>query len=333
MGLKVAHVGSYFELDNDIVKQMYRSLASFSDLSVTEYDLGIYGKSWFLRYKNGPKSTICIRNFILNRIIKSGPDIIILNAGRQSFTRKQYKKLNSLGIKCIAIGLSDPDLMESGVLIAQSVDYYFTNSSLALKFYRNNGLANCHHLSFATETIGKPPTIGEKLFDVVIVGGMRKDRIPIVNALTQAGFSVGCFGRSWQSELVPGAFISESVRGDNYYEAIRAGSIYFSFAGTVAGYENVKVGLLDAAAQGSCVVTHDFADVDFFFNRESEILTYKDQSDLINVIAKTLSAPQNYLDVGVNAQMRVQRDHLWQHRWKAILDVLGHGMSGDRITK
>ena len=329
MTIKIAHVGSYFEKENDIVKQMLRSLETFSELNVLEHDLRIYSKTWFIRYRRGPHGTLIIRRYFFNQIIKSKPDLMILNAGKQILTNKQFDKLNRAGIKSLAVGLSDPDLMAIGLQIAKNCNYYFTNSSTALSYYHNNGQENCYLLKFATESIGSPPTNKEKLFDVVVVGGMRTDRIPIVNTLTDAGFSVGCFGRSWSADLVPRATISESVRGADYVNAIRSGSIYLSFAGTVAGYENIKIGLLDAAAQGACVITRDFVDVANFFEKESEILTYVEGKDIVKLISETLDSSNKVLSLGSRAQQRVLRDHLWPHRWVLVFKILGISLGKD----
>lgn len=329
MKIKVAHIGSYFELENDIVKQMLRALKGYSELAVSEHDLGMYGNLWFIKYKRGPRGTLLIRNFFLNLIIRSNPDILVLNAGKQSLTRRQFERLNKKGIKIVGIGLSDPDLMDVGLQIAKYCHYYFTNSSIALNFYRTSGQNNCFLLKFGTEIVGDPPSIEGKLFDVVIVGGMRADRVPIVNLLTESGITVGCFGRSWETSLVPKAKISESVRGVEYLEAIRSGNIYFSFAGTAAGYENVKIGLLDAAAQGACVITHDFEDVANFLNPGSEILTYRETSEIVGLILDTLKSPSKVLSIGKRAQERVLEEHLWMHRWDLVFSIIGVKLRGN----
>jgi spore maturation protein CgeB len=212
--------------------------------------------------------------------------------------------------------------MEIGLAIARKVNYYFTNSQISLSFYIRNGQSNCFLLPFATELIGEKPSRMEKKFDIVVAGGMRSDRIPIVNMLTDAGYSVACFGRSWSQDAVPDAIISDSVTGHLYTSAIRSGYIYLSFSRTAAGYENLKIGLLDAAAQGACVLTHEFEEISNFFEIGSEILTYSDEENLLEVVKTSLSNPKLTLEIGEKAQARISREHLWLHRWASFFKCL-----------
>lgn len=320
--IKVAHVGSYFEGDNDIVKQMFRSISSFPVFDVREFDFNIYAKYRFLRFNLRPDGTLLLRRHNFRKVLKALPRILILNAGNLALSERQFSKLKELNIFVVGIGLSDPDLKHIGLRISRNVDIYFTNSQLALEWYRESGANNCHFIKFATESVGDLPNQLEKISDVVIAGGMREDRVPIVNLISDAGFTVACFGRSWDSLRVPRALISNSVRGDAYTSAIRSGKIYLSFSKTAAGFENLKVGALDAAAQGACVLTHHFSGIENFFKIGSEILTYKDSIDLLEVLRGALSNQNEYINIGLRAQQRVSREHLWEMRWGEMFNYI-----------
>jgi spore maturation protein CgeB len=100
--------------------------------------------------------------------------------------------------------------------------------------------------------------------------------------------------------------------------------MYLSFSRTAAGFENLKVGVLDAAAQGACVLTHQFSDIENFFNVGSEILTYHDSVDLLEVVSRVRASHAEFLEIGLRAQQRVAREHLWAIRWTEIFDSIAN---------
>ncbi|RAZ93259.1 spore maturation protein, partial [Klebsiella oxytoca] len=76
---------------------------------------------------------------------------------------------------------------------------------------------------------------GKKKYDVVIVGHARKERMETVNRLSLK-YRIGTYGNGWKDSL-------GVVNGIEHVKAINSGKMYLSFAATMAGYENVKVGI------------------------------------------------------------------------------------------
>src|SRR6185369_16615752 len=164
------------------------------------------------------------------------------------------------------ISLSDPDVFPyNGKYYAHKYDYFYTNSMKSLKSDYKNA-KNTRLIPFACSTNLHRPLTVDKKYDVVIVANMRADRIQTVNMLREK-FNVGVFGVGW-----PEKYHAYPVNGQQHVSALNSGNIYVSFALTVAGEINVKVGLFEAAACKLVLITNKNAEVLNYFDEKKEIL-------------------------------------------------------------
>jgi glycosyltransferase involved in cell wall biosynthesis len=173
-------------------------------------------------------------------------------------------------------------------------------------------------LPFAASVDVHKPLDIDKQHDIVIVGGGRSDRKEITKLLCDR-FNVGVYGSKW---TLKGKNFYGHVNGEAQLNAINAGKIYISFAGTVAGFTNVKVGLFEASACKLCLVTEDFSEVYKYFEKDKEIITYSNKSELIDKL-DLLVNDQEYLDrISGNSYNRFLKDHTWEARWKKVLSQI-----------
>lgn len=322
--IRIAHLGSYWQHDNDIVKLMVNDLKQLA--TVIEIDLLLYddcfNSTWISKYEPLPKAypnrfiRYIKKNKLTQLIDQHKPHIIITNSAGITFTDDSFSLLNNHGIITIGISLSDPDVYPyNGKIYSHFYDYYYTNSLLSLQtqYQRHSPLLNCSLLPFACSTSLHKPINCHKNFDIVIVGNCRPDRIKIIDKLKQF-FNVGVFGLSW-----PSSYNAFRVNGYEHVKALNRGHVYISFCKTVAGYLNVKVGLFEAAACKLVLVADYFNEIKHYFKENDEIILYRNVNDLLRKLRNLFANPKRISAMQIAAHNRFLRDHTWTLRWQSIL--------------
>lgn len=320
--LRILHYGSYWQGDNDIIKLMLDDLNCICP--VKQIDTQIYNtqnNTVYYNYEPIPskypnKYVRYIKNdVILKHIKKFNPQIIITNSGGLTFTDHIFKYINQKGIITLGISLSDPDVFPyNGYIYANKYDYYYTNSVYSLENeYKFN---NIKLLPFACSTQLHKPLDIKKKYDVVIVGGARPERISIINKLKRH-FNVGIYGGGW-----PKKYNAKKVNGHEHVKALNSGHIYISFALTVAGYMNVKVGIFEAAACRMVLITEEFDEIQEYFKKDEEILLYRNPDQLVGIIKTLLENPNRMEKLKEGSYQRFLQEHTWKNRWQNILSDL-----------
>ena len=151
----------------------------------------------------------------------------------------------------------------------------------------------------------------EKEYDIVVVGHARPDRKKIIDKLSQF-CKVGTYGHGWDYSL-------GVVNGVEHVKAINSGKMYLSFSKTVAGYDNVKVGLFEAMACKQVVITSYMPEIENYFEVGKEILCYKNEEELIEIVKYYLEHQQECEIIRENAYKRFLADHTYEKRWVPII--------------
>ena len=155
----------------------------------------------------------------------------------------------------------------------------------------------------------------KKIYDIVVVGHARPERVELVKRLRET-FNVKTYGKNWDKK-------STEVQGIEQVRAINSGKIYLSFPLTMAGFNNVKVGLFEAAACRSCIVMPYVEEVERYFLFGTDILGYTNYQILEELLTEHLKNKKRRLWVANNAYNRFNHEHTWEHRWKSIFHDLG----------
>jgi spore maturation protein CgeB len=314
--LKGIHFGSYWMGENDIVFLMARDLATLCDMTVI--DAGIYGKEtsgWYEEDpRGGPQQLVrwLDHQRVLEVVSRQTPDFVVANAGGLSLRPETIEVLRQRRIVCLGISLSDPDVYPyNGKVYSHLYDVFYTNSLHSLKNQYGRD-TNIKLLPFAASTQLHRPLPGvEKKYDIVVVGHARADRMETVEALKKH-FSVGLFGRGWGPGCSP-------VNGTAHVKAINSGKAYLSFSRTVAGFDNVKVGIFEAAACQTLLVTQTFEEMDRYFKYGMETVGYCHTDELIESLKFYRRNPHLAEWIARNSYERCLRDHTWQCRWQQVL--------------
>jgi spore maturation protein CgeB len=109
------------------------------------------------------------------------------------------------------------------------------------------------------------------------------------------------------------------VHGQEQVEAINRGRLYLSFARTDAGYDNVKVGLFEAAACGACVIANRLAESERYFTSGLELLVWSRPEELVDLVRYYLDHERVRRWIGENARLRCLAEHTWADRWRSVL--------------
>jgi len=315
--LKGIHFGSYWMRENDIVYLMAQDLKELCNL--TTIDTLIYNKNkehWFREdYSYGCKSPIRWLNEqkVIDLIKVEKPNFVIVNSGGMSFTSETIRCLKDYNVVTMGISLSDPDVFPcNGRIYSEYYDLFYTNSTYALNNLYSKK-TNIKLLPFAASTkLHKPLPTSKKKYDVVVVGHARPDRVKVIKKLKKY-FNVGLFGEGWGDGC-------KSVNGEDHVRAINAGKMYLSFSGTIAGYINMKVGVFEAVACKSCVVTQIFDEMESFFKYGLDILGYQDDDMLINLINCYTKNDRLRNWIVNNSYEKLIKEHTWTKRWVAVLN-------------
>jgi len=319
--IRVLHFGSYWQKENDIIFAMVKDLENMSDAFVVDTHLYDQDKYKYVIDDCSLSSLYPVRviknNVIQDAVEKLQPDAVIVNAGGMSLSDEMFLSLRAKKIKTIGISLSDPDVFPyNGKIYAKKFDFFYTNSKYSfLSQYKD---ANIDHLPFAASRCIHRPIKNEEKHDVIIVGSYRQDRMNVVKALS-IKFDVGIYGEGW-TEM--GVRNHGQVNGIEHLRALNSGRIYISFSKTVAGYNNVKVGLFEAAACKICLVTEGFPEVYDYFEKDKEIITYSDINDLSKKITYLLGNEKVLENVTNKSYKRFLKDHTWEKRWTKVLSKI-----------
>lgn len=314
--LKILHYGSYWMGKNDVVYTMSDDLCDLCNLK--RINLRIYSKFPSKRIEsniNTPNGKLCKLNHkkIMRDIAWYKSDAVILNSGGLYLDDETFIKLRNSGVTTIGISLSDPDVFPyNGKVYANKFDIFYTNSKYSLlNEYPKTG-TNIKLMPFAASKKHHyyMPEIDRK-YDVVIVAHAREDRKPIVKKLENM-CKVGTYGRGWEKSL-------GVVNGLDHVKAINSGKIYLSFSRTIAGFDNVKVGIFEAIACNQVVITSYMEELQDYFDIGTEIICYKNENELYELVKYYLEHEEEREIIRHNGYSRFLRDHTYEKRWDAIL--------------
>lgn len=314
--LNIIHYGSYWMKENDVVNTMADDLAKVCKCK--KVDLKAYSNRPDGRIDldiNTPNGKICkLKHSRIIRDVKlNSADAIILNSGGLYLEDKTFNELNKKGVVTVGLSLSDPDVYPyNGKKYANKFDLFYTNSKYSYLNEYDHDRVNIGIMPFAASTSHHyyMPDV-EKKFDIVVVAHSREDRVSVIREL-EGICKVGCYGNGWEHTL-------GIVNGLDHVKAINSGRMYLSFAKTVAGFDNVKVGLFEAMACNQVVITSYMEELQDYFEIGKEILCYKSEEELYDLVRYYLKHDNELEAIRRNGYKRFLECHTYEKRWNAVL--------------
>ena len=320
--MKGIHYGSYWMKENDIINVMADDLSDLCEL--TKIDLHVYDQKPDARVKcmmQEPNTLITILDDkkIKKDIKRYRPDFVVLNSGGLVLEDQTFKYLKAQGVKTIGLELSDPDVYPyNGAIYAHKFDLFYTNAKYSLENEYDHEKVNIGLMPFAaSQKHHFYMSEIERKYDVVVVGHARPDRQEIIDQLRPM-CRVGTYGDGWDESL-------GTVNGLAHVKAINSGKMYLSFSKTVAGFNNVKVGLFEAMACKQVVITEYMEELEDYFKIGEEILCFKDVQELKNLIEYYLVHTDELEQIREKAYHRFISEHTYVERWTDVLQRVNNG--------
>lgn len=314
--LNIIHYGSYWMKENDVVNTMSDDLAKVCNAK--KIDLNVYGRNPSPKIKQivkTPNGLQCMldEQSILKDVEENRADAIILNSGGLYLSDDAFRQLSKKNTISIGISLSDPDVFPyNGKVYADKFDLFYTNSKYSYDKEYNHEKVNIGILPFAASVDHHfyMPEV-EKEYDVVVVAHAREDRRPIIDRLDGC-CRVGTYGTGWKNSL-------GMVNGKEHVRAINTGKMYLSFARTVAGFDNVKVGLFEAMACNQVVITAYMEELQDYFDIGSEILCYKDEEELCEIVKYYVEHEDEREQIRKKGYQKFLEYHTYEKRWNGVV--------------
>ncbi len=314
--LNIIHYGSYWMKKNDVVYTMSDDLSELCNLK--RIDLRLYGKfpsNRIAENKDTDNGKQCLLDGkrVLRDVKRNSADAVILNSGGLYLDDVTFEKLREQKVYSIGISLSDPDVFPyNGKIYANKFDLFYTNSKYSLmNDYPEIG-SNIRLMPFAASIKHHyyMPEV-ERKYDVIVVAHARADRLPVIEKLERI-CKVGTYGGGWKNSL-------GVVNGLEHVKAINSGKMYISFSRTVAGFDNVKVGLFEAMACNQVVITSYMEELQDYFDIGTEIICYKEDDELYDLVKYYLNHESEREQIRQRGYNRFLRDHTYEKRWNSVL--------------
>lgn len=158
-------------------------------------------------------------------------------------------------------------------------------------------------------------------FDVSFVGHLYGGRIDWIEALTQAGIEVACFGKGTKGGVVDTATMIDVVNRSRV-------TLNFSDAGTsnilpfAKPEPQIKARLFEATGAGSCLLTQGAPGIEDYFSVGTEVDVFQSLEELVQKARFYLENPSRR-DAMANAGFRrVRSAHTYSRRFEDLLDHL-----------
>ena len=317
--LSVIHYGSYWMKKNDVVNTMSDDLEKVC--KAKKIDLKVYNKRQSCRIEKNektPNGNLCLlkHSKIVRDVQWYKPDAIILNSGGLYLEDKTFDYLKKNGIISVGLSLSDPDVFPyNGKIYADKFDLFYTNSKYSYLENYDHSKVNIRMMPFAASVDHHyyMPDVKRK-YDLVVVAHAREDRISVIKKL-ESICKVGTYGSGWEHSL-------GIVNGKKHVKAINSGKMYLSFTRTVAGFDNVKVGLFEAMACNQVVITSYMEELQDFFEIGKEILCYKTEEELYDLVKYYLQHEDELENIRRHGYARFLKNHTYQKRWDEVIREL-----------
>lgn len=314
--LKGVHFGSYWMGENDIVFLMAQDLAGMCELAIV--DTGIYDQcqsGWYdqdYQFDQANPVRWLDHHKVLSIVSEQEADFVVVNAGSMSLRPETIDTLRKKKVVCVGISLSDPDVFPyNGKVYSHLYDLYYTNSIHSVR-YQYDKSTNIKLLPFgASPKLHRPLPEIDKKYDIVIVGHGRANRTETVDTLKKH-FSVGLFGSKWGEGYFP-------VSGEDHVKAINSSKMYLSFSKTKAGFTNVKVGIFEAAACKTLLITQFFDEMENYFKYGIEAIGYSEIDELVDIVDFYLKNEHLRQWIAQNSYARFLREHTWRKRWETVI--------------
>jgi spore maturation protein CgeB len=162
--------------------------------------------------------------------------------------------------------------------------------------------------------------------DALLIGRAHRDRVEPVRALRER-FNVHVYGEDWEKFAVPGRGL---IYGQDLLAALNSARVTLLFSRTPAGHGIIKVGLFDFIAAGALVAADYIPELAQYFEPGREIFTFRNVEELVAIVDRCRTHPEEAAAIRAAGRARVLRDHTWRTVWPDLLRSIAHATGDHR---
>jgi spore maturation protein CgeB len=213
------------------------------------------------------------------------------------------------------------------------VDLHVTTDATVLVEAAKLRIANVAASQWASSSshLAEPLSAKACPHDVTFVGAAYGNRRAQVKAMAARGINITCFGHGWDR----GPITSEDVYG--IYRSSRV-SLNFADSGLqlsgalLSRSRQIKARTFEVPGAGGFLVSEDNRNLAEYFRIGAELVTYQNPDDLARKIRYYLDHPDERDLIARAGHARVRHEHLYEQRFKPILE---HAMdiAGERRNR
>ena len=206
-------------------------------------------------------------------------------------------------------------------LIGSEFDLYVTTYPQMIERYRDDGISSVYLSQWAAnaDALSPPLPAQDCQFPVSFVGASYGHRQAMVEELRRAGIDVACFGHGWPAGPVETKRVAEIVHTSQV-------SLNFS-EGSQRGVDGpagrqLKARVFEVSGYGGCLLTEEAPNLERYFTKGEEILTFDGGAELVRAVQSLLTNPQRRDAVARRGFDRVSREHTYDQRFGDVLGEL-----------
>jgi len=207
-------------------------------------------------------------------------------------------------------------------LIAKGFDVMATTYPEVLQQAEHEGLKNFVLTQWAANraVFAEPLASDQCLHDVSFVGSAYGNRQNWITALQECGIAVECFGFGWPNGPVASEEIPKIMRASRL-------SLNFGDSGVVmrggvpARSRQIKARVFEVPGAGGLLLTESAEHLGEYFALNQEIAVFDDIDSLADVVGGLLADPARRDAIAVAGHARCRREHSYEVRFSALLDV------------
>ncbi|MFC4767277.1 CgeB family protein [Effusibacillus consociatus] len=257
-----------------------------------------------------------MNEMLLQTAIKEKPDCMFVSLSENQLDPEVIHQI-SFNTDTITFNWCADDHWRLGYTLAWAphFNWMVTTSAAAVPVYHQAGYSNVIKSQW-----GCNPAIHQKLnlpkiYDVTFIGMPHGNRVEMLQALVDAGFNVHVWGAGWATGRVS---IGEMVRIFNQTKI----NLNFSKA-SVADILQIKARDFEVPGCGGLLMTGYNDELSEYYEFGKEVVTYRDQSELIEKIRYYLTHEEERDRIAEAGYNRAVRDHSYNRRFDQIFREMG----------
>ena len=227
-------------------------------------------------------------------------------------------------IKCKTI-IYHPDVRDSTekwlVERAKHADHLFVMNIGSVDKYRFEG-CNCHYVAEAADVVDHYANYeAEKKYDIVFIGSVRDERIPMLKALINRGYNIAIYGNLCSDWYKFKYYYKGAIYGKEHSKVCNAAKICITWD-WCPDVENSWSARIYRVMSTSCLYMSKYVNGMSEVFRDS-ISTFDDLTSMFTQIDYILKEEDYRIEKCKKANDLIRNEHTFDHRIEEILKIVG----------